>query len=157
MQRDYVARADVARAIARLWSAGASVAVGSSSFANQDLYARVGALLEYSLFPYADFSRRRATLQYSLGVRHFDYDEITIFDRVSEQRPDQRLQLTVQFQQPWGSATVELSGSHYLDDLRRNNLSTFVNLNVRLLRGLSLDLRGNYERVRDQIYIPKGD
>lgn len=157
VQRDYVARADVARAIARLWSAGASVAVGSSSFANQDLYARVAALLEYSLFPYADFSRRRATLQYSLGVRHFDYDEITIFDRVSEQRPDQQLQLTVQFQQPWGSATVELSGSHYLDDFRRNNLSTFVNLNVRLLRGLSLDLRGNYERVRDQIYIPKGD
>jgi hypothetical protein len=28
---------------------------------------------------------------------------------------------------------------------------------VRLVRGLSLDLFANYERVRDQIYIPAGD
>lgn len=157
IQRDYEARAGVARAVARLWSAGMSADLGTSSFANQDLYARVAGLIEYSLFPYSEFSRRRATLQYSVGVRHFDYEQITIYDRLSEQRADHELELTVQFQQPWGSATVELSGSHYLDDLERNNLSSFVNLNVRLLRGLSLDVRGHYERVRDQIYIPKGD
>jgi hypothetical protein len=157
VQRDYEASAGVARSIARLWSAGMRGEVGTSSFANQDLYARVAGLLEYSLFPYTEFSRRRATLQYSLGVRHFDYDELTIFERLSEQRADQEIELTVQFQQPWGSAIVQLSGSHYLDNIRQNNLSTYLNLNVRLLRGLSLDLRGHYERVRDQIYIPKGD
>jgi hypothetical protein len=157
IQRDYEARAGAARAVARLWSAGMSADVGTSSFANQDLYARIAGLVEYSLFPYEDFSRRRATLQYSIGVRHFDYEEITIYDRMSEQRADQELELTVQFQQPWGSATVELSGSHYLDNLEHNNLSSYLNLNVRLLRGLSLDVNGHYERVRDQIYIPKGD
>ena len=157
VRRDYEANAEVARAIARLWSAGVRTDVGTSSFENQDLYARVAALLEYSFFPYEDFSRRRVTLQYSAGVRHFDYDEITIYDRVSEQRADHELELTVQYQQPWGSATVELSGAHYLDDVRRYNLSSYLNLNVRLIRGLSLDVSGNYERVRDQIYIPKGD
>lgn len=157
VQRDYETSAGVARALARLWSAGVAVEVGTSSFANQDLYARVAGLLEYSLFPYSDFSRRRATIQYSVGVRHFDYEEITIYDKLSEQRADQELELTVQFQQPWGSATVELSGSHYLDNFRHNNLSSFVNLNVRLLRGLSLDVNGHYERVRDQIYISAGD
>lgn len=157
VRRDYEARAGVARAIARLWSAGMSVNVGSSSFSNQDFYTRVAALLEYSFFPYADFSRRRATLQYSAGVRHFDYEQITIYDQLSEQRLDHELELTVQFRQPWGSATALLSGSHYLNDLRRHNLSSFLNLNVRLLRGLSLDLNANYQRVRDQIYIPAGD
>jgi len=157
IRRDYEARAGVARAIARLWSAGMSANVGSSSFSNQDFYTRVAALLEYSFFPYADFSRRRATLQYSAGVRYFDYDLITIYDQLSEQRLDHELELTVEFQQPWGSATLELSGSHYLNNIRRHNLSSFLNLNVRLIRGLSLDLNANYERVRDQIYIPAGD
>jgi hypothetical protein len=157
VRRDYEAGASVARSVARLWSAGVRSEVGTSSFENQDLYARLAGLIEYSLFPYSEFSRRRATLQYSLGVRHFDYDQITIFDRLSEQRADQRVELTVEFQQPWGSALVALSGSHYLDSFRHNNLSSHVNLNVRLLRGLSLDVFGNYERVRDQIYIPKGD
>src|SRR5690606_8667095 len=46
-------------------------------------------------------------------------------------------ELIVQFQQPWGPAMVELSGSHYLDNLRQTNLSGYVNLDVRLLRGLS--------------------
>jgi hypothetical protein len=157
VRRDYEASAAVARAIAGLWSAGISGEVGTSSFANQDLYVRFASLLEYSLFPYSDFSRRRATLQYSLGVRHFDYEVITIFDQVTEQRADQELELTVQFRQPWGSATLELSGSHYLDNVRQHNLSSDLNVNVRLVRGLSLDVRANYSRVRDQIYIPKGD
>lgn len=157
IRRDYETSASVARAIAPLWSAGLSTDVGTSSFSNQDLYARTAALLEYSFFPYSEFSRRRATLRYSVGMRHFDYEEITVFDRMSEQRADQRLELRLRFQQAWGSATMWLSGSHYLDNLKQNNLSTFVNLNVRLVRGLSLDLRGNYARVRDQIYIPKGD
>src|SRR5690606_11847813 len=86
VRRDYEARAAVARSIARLWSAGVSTEVGTSSFSNQDLYARMAGLLEYSFFPYTEFSRRRATLQYSVGVRHFDYEELTIFDRFSEQR-----------------------------------------------------------------------
>lgn len=157
VQRDYEANASVSRAIARLWSAGVRTDVGTSSFENQNLYARVAALLEYSFFPYEDFSRRRVTLQYSTGVQHFDYREITIYDRLSEQRADHELELTVQYQQAWGSATVELSGAHYLDDVSRYNLSSFLNLNVRLVRGLSLDVSGRYERVRDQIYIPKGD
>lgn len=157
VRRDYETRAGVARAVAQLWSAGLSAEVGTSSFANQDLYARTAALVEYSFFPYSEFSRRRATLRYSVGVRHFDYEEITIFDRITEQRADQRLELHLRFQQAWGSATIRLSGSHYLDNLKQNNMSSFVNLNVRLLRGLSLDVRGNYERVRDQIYIPAGD
>jgi hypothetical protein len=157
IRRDWEADGSVARAIADQWSAGVSTAVGTSSFSNQDLYARVATLLEYSFFPYSEFSRRRATLQYSLGVRHFDYDEITIYDRTTEQRADQRLELTVQFRQPWGSASAELSASHYLHNVRRHNLSSYVNLNVRLLRGLSLDLFGSYSRVRDQLYIAKGD
>jgi hypothetical protein len=157
VRRDFEADLLLVRAIARLWSAGLRADIGTSTFANQDLYTRLAGVLEYSFLPYADFSRRQITLQYSLGARHFDYAAPTIYDRTSELRADHELALNVNFQQPWGSANAEFSGAHYLHDLRRYNLSSWVNLNVRLLRGFSLAVSGSYERVRDQIYIPKGD
>ena len=157
IRRDYDASVLVVRSVATLWSAGLRASVGSSSFENQDLFARVATVLEYSFFPYTDFSRRQLTLQYSIGARHFDYHEITIYDRMSEQRLDQELALSLDLRQRWGSAEFDVSGSHYLHDVARYSLSTSGNFNIRLVRGLSLDLWGRYSRVRDQIYIPKGD
>lgn len=157
IRRDYDASILVVRSIAALWSAGLRMSAGSSSFENQNLFARVAPVLEYSFYPYAEFSRRQLTLQYSLGARYFDYREITVYDRMSEQRLDQELALSLDLRQRWGSAELDVSGAHYLHDVRRYSLSTSGNFNIRLVRGLSLDLWGRYSRVRDQIYIPRGD
>src|SRR5688500_19652896 len=85
VSRNYTASVLVARALASLWSAGVSVEVGSSTFRNQDLYGRVATVLEYSFFPYDQFSRRQLALQYSVGARHFRYNELTIYDRLEEE------------------------------------------------------------------------
>jgi hypothetical protein len=84
-------------------------------------------------------------------------EELTVYDRLTEQRFDHELGVSLDLRQPWGSARFNVSGSHFLDSVRRNNLSTSGNFNVRLFRGHTLDLSGSYSRVRDQIYIPKGD
>jgi hypothetical protein len=155
--RNYNGNVLVARALASLWSAGVSFEAGRSTFRNQDLYVRAATLLEYSFFPYEQFSRRQLTMQYSVGTRHFRYDELTIYDRLEEQRFDHRLMLSLDYQQPWGEAGVSVSGSHYLHDINRANLSIDGGIEVRLFRGLSLDVSGDYSRVHDQLYIPKGD
>jgi hypothetical protein len=157
VRRNWQASAGAAKSLARLWSAGAMVEAGRSTFQNQDFYTRVATVLEYSFFPYEQFSRRQVTLQYSLGSRYSDYTEVTIFDRTSENRLDQSLELSADFQQRWGSSNVSLSGSHYLHDLSRYNLSVDGGIDVRLFKGFSLNLEGDYSRVRDQLYIPKGD
>jgi hypothetical protein len=155
--RDYSGSALIARSLASLWSAGLSVEVGSSTFRNQDLYARAATVLEYSFFPYDQFSRRQLALQYSVGARHFRYHELTIYDRLEEQRLDHRLMLSLEFQQPWGQAGASVSGSHYLHNVHRANLSIDGEVEVRLFRGLSLEVSAGYSRVHDQLYIPKGD
>ena len=155
--RNYNAGMFLARALAPLWSAGFSVEVGRSTFRNQDLYSRAATLLEYSFFPYDQFSRRELTLQYSVGARYFDYQELTIYDRLEERRFDHELRLSLDFQQPWGEAGASLSGSHYLHNIKRGNLSIDGNIDVRLFRGLSLEISGRYARVHDQLYIAKGD
>lgn len=157
LTKDYALEGVVARSLGNLWSAGLSSEVGKSTFQNQDLYARAAALLEYSFFPYDEYTRRRVLLRYTIGVRHFDYEEITIYDQESEQRANHQLQLATNFQQPWGSARLIVTGSHYLHDTQRYNLSTFGGLDVRLFRGFTLDISGNASRVHDQLYIPKGD
>lgn len=157
LTKDYEAEGLVARSVADLWSAGFTTEVGKSTFQNQDLYARTAALLEYSFLPYSEYSRRRVLLRYTLGVRHFNYEEETIYDRLEETRADHQLQLSTNFQQPWGSARLSLSGAHYLHDVQRYNVSAFGGLDVRLFRGFTLDVSGNASRVHDQLYIPKGD
>ncbi|HUF49774.1 MAG TPA: hypothetical protein VMN60_03015 [Longimicrobiales bacterium] len=155
--KDYEANGLVARALAPLWSAGLGFEVGRSTFENQKFYARAATALEYSFFPYEEFSRRQLTLQYSFGSRYFEYDEITIYDRVEEQRYDHSLELEVEYQQPWGSARTGISGSQYLHDFSRYSVTFDGNVDVRLFRGFSLEISGRYSRVHDQLYIPKGD
>jgi hypothetical protein len=157
VRRDYNSEAQITRALAALWSAGAEAEVGTSTFRNQDLYARIAPVLEYSFYPYSDFSRRRITLQYSVGANYYDYAQETIFDKTSEYVYDEKLQLSANFQQPWGSAGTYLWGSHYFHDLSRYDLGIDAHLGVRLLRGLSVELGGSYSRVHNQLYIQKGD
>ena len=59
------------------------------------------------------------------------------------------------FEQPWGELDVSLEGSNYLDDFDQHRLQLFSRMEVRIFRGLSLDIQGSLARVKDQIYEPK--
>ena len=157
LRREYSADFQLVKALAPLWSAGLQGEVGTSIFRNQDLYTRVAPVLEYSFFPYSDFSRRQVTLRYSVGASRFDYSEVTIFNKLEETVFDEELELDVQYQQPWGSAGMQLSGSHYFHDTSLYNLSADMGIDVRLIRGLSLDVGASYSRVHDQLHIEKDD
>jgi len=49
-----------------------------------------------------------------------------------------------------------LTGTTYLDDLSKNRLELFNSADVRLFKGLSLNLFVSASRVRDQLYLAKG-
>lgn len=138
------------------FSTGQTVSLSSSTFLNQKLAARFAPAIEYDLFPYSESSRRQLTIQYSLGLSHFRYNDTTIFDKISETRPDQELTLGLGLTQPWGSVGATLTSRSYLNDLSKNRLELFNSANVRLFKGLSLNLFISASRVRDQLYLAKG-
>jgi hypothetical protein len=107
------------------------------------------------VFPYRESTRRALTALYSAGVRSARYREITIFDETEEVRPAHALWLVYSERQPWGSASANVSFSQYLHDTRKNSVSFGGNVNVRLFRGFSFDVRANYSKVKDQLSIPK--
>ena len=147
----------LAKSIGRLWSLGIAARVGTSTFENQDLGVRIAPAIEYSVFPYSEFSRRQLTVRYSVGANQWDYIERTLYGYMSERRWDQALDIELDYRQPWGSARTNVGGSHFLHDAGKYRLSASAGIDVRLWRGLSLDISGGYSRVHDQLYVERED
>ncbi len=139
------------------WSAGVSASASGSTRQNQDLAMRGGPAVEYNYFPYAESTRRQITFLYKVELASFDYEEITLFEKTSETRPTHSLEIGAAFNQPWGELDVSLEGSNYLDDFEQHRLESFARFEIRLFRGLSLDIMGSAARVKDQIYEPLED
>jgi len=156
-QETYSASALVVKSLGPNWSAGLGSTASRTTRLNQQLALRVAPVLEYSVYPYSESTRRALTVRYSLGLSYFDYEQETIFDQLRETRYDQGLDISLGLRQPWGTVGTSLSGSHYLHDTHLHNLSVGGSLSFRLFRGFNLNLGGSYTRVRDQLYIIKGD
>jgi hypothetical protein len=51
--------------------------------------------------------------------------------------------------------SLSLEGSNFLDDFAQHKIEFFTRMEIRLFRGLSLDIQGDAARIKDQIYEPK--
>jgi hypothetical protein len=143
----------VGRSLSDHWSIGGRAEASSSTFLNQDLHTRIGPVLEYSVYPYAEATRRQITVQYTVGLNHFDYDEITIFGEGKETIGDHRLIGALEMRQPWGNMSIGASGSQFLHDLRRYSAETYGDADIRLYKGLSVNFFGSVSYIRDQIHL----
>jgi len=137
------------------WSYGASVSLYSSTYDNADLYTSFGPAVEFNIFPYEQATRRELRIQYSLNYSLRNYDEITIYNKEKENLFSQQLQIVWEMKEPWGSMGVQLRGSSFLHDWSKNNIRFEAGLSMRVFKGLSFNIEGEYSRVRDQLALPK--
>ena len=156
ISRQYGGDALMVRSLGPHWSLGLRGSATHSTFSNLDLSVSAGPAIEYDIFPYTQSTRRQLTLQYSLSPQYFNYTDTTIFDRTSETLGRQSLTASLSVTQPWGSARTSLTGSHYLQDFKKNRLELIGSVNLRLVKGLSLNIFGNVARIHDQLSLPKG-
>ncbi|MBD3413512.1 MAG: DUF481 domain-containing protein [Candidatus Aminicenantes bacterium] len=137
------------------WSAGGYVHLYSSTYDNANLFATIGPAVEYNIFPYDQSTRRELRIQYRLQFSYRKYDEITIFDKTKENLFQQSLNVSLEIKEPWGSAGMRLEGSNYLHDFSKNNLQFEAGISVRVFKGFSFGIDGEYTRIRDQLSLPK--
>jgi hypothetical protein len=137
------------------WAVGALTEGGTSTFRNYDLRSVVGPGVEYNIFPYSESSRRELTFSYFVVGNYYDYKEVTIFDKASEFRPSQSLEVEYSVRQPFGTISVSVEGSHFLDDPEKHRIDLRGWLNIRLVRGLQLNLNGSFSRIKDQIFLSR--
>jgi hypothetical protein len=145
------------RSLGTHWSLGLEVTGRRSTRENYDLLLKVEPGIEYNVFPYSESSRRQFVFIYSLGLNYENYRDSTIYDKLVEKRPVNRLTIAGAATQPWGRMEARLVASTYLDDFARNRISLFAFGEVRIVRGLSFNLYTSYARIRDQLSLPKAD
>jgi hypothetical protein len=157
VRRDFGGALQQVRSLSPHWSAGVRASAGSSTYLNQHLYVSAGPALEYDVYPYKESTRHVLSFLYSAGVKHFNYEDTTVYFRKKETLPYESLVMNYAQKQKWGSLSLEISGSHYLNDLSKSQLTFYPEADVRLIKGLSLNLFGNYTVLHDQLYLPKGN
>jgi len=156
IQRNYGGNALMVKSINDHLSAGITASSQFSDFNNYDLNLRVAPAVEYNVFPYKDFTRRQLTAFYAIGVAAMRYQDITIYDRTAETRPVHNLTMAWTARQPWGSVNMSLFGSQYLHDVSLNSYGISGFTDLRIAKGLAINVGGNYSRVNDQLYLRRG-
>jgi len=154
ISRRYGGDALVVKSLGRHWSAGLQGSVNHSTFGNLDLSVSLGPAVEYDVYPYDQSTRRQFTLQYGVTPLYADYTDSTIYGKIRETIARQSLTAALSVTQPWGSANVSLTGSHLLQDFKQNRVVLFGSVNLRLVKGLSLSVFGDVERIHDQRALP---
>jgi len=155
ISRSYGGSLLVVRSIGPHWSAGVQGSVNHSTFSNLDVGLSLGPAIEYDIYPYAQSTRRQLTVQYGIGPRYFDYTDTTIFGQTHETLGQHNLTTAISVTQPWGSASISLTASQYLQNFHQNRLVLFGNASLRLFKGLSLNVFGDVERIHDQRALPE--
>ncbi len=145
------------KSVTEHWSVGGWVEAEQNTYSNTDLYFTIAPAVEFNVFPYSESTRRQLRFLYKLGINRAKYIEETVYDKTEEYLYNQSLMATLEFRQPWGNVSTTLEGSHYFHDpsFYRVKLQGYVS--VRVFRGFSFNVRGRYERIHDQLALPKGD
>lgn len=111
--------------------------------------------VEYSLYPYAEANRRSVTLTYRMGYEMVDYIEETIYEKMQESLANHSLNASLQFRQTWGSISSGITGFSYLHNSDFHRIAVNGNVSFRLGGGVSLNVGGNYQRINDQLNLPR--
>ena len=139
------------------WGAGGRASASGSSYLNQDANVRVAPAVEWNLYPYKESTRRQLTFNYAVGLNHYRYKEETIFGKFRETLLDHALIASLDLRQPWGSTSTSFQVSQYLNDRSKHSLMLDQSLDARLFKGFSLSVFGYVTRVRNQLYLPRGE
>ncbi|KPK85453.1 MAG: hypothetical protein AMS27_07310 [Bacteroides sp. SM23_62_1] len=94
---------------------------------------------------------------YGIGNSYSHYYDTTIYDQMQDNLLQQRLQIAYQVQEKWGSINISLEESNYFYDLSKNRLELNGFIQIRILKGLSLRIRGGAARINDQLSLIKGE
>ena len=152
--RDYGINGQYVKSLDGHWSAGVRSNYNSSTFSNQNWTFSGGPAIEWDYFPYSESTRRILTFNYSIVERVWDYRELTIFDKLHEARLQQDFETTISMRQRWGTLGASMNLASFIPDVKKNHFSTYGDVSLNLLKGLSLSLSAQYESLRDQISLP---
>jgi hypothetical protein len=156
ISRSFYGSALIVRSLGRHWGAGMDAGFSSSTYSNYQARVRVAPAVEYNVFPYSESTRHQLTVNYGVGATRVRYFEQTIYGKDRQTLADHALTVYLDMRQPWGSTSTAFSVSQYLNDLSKNRVQLYGDMDVRLFKGFSLTAYGSVSRIHDQLNLPMG-
>ena len=145
------------KSISSHFSTGIFSSYTKDTFRNFDSQIYISPALEYNFIPYNQVLTREVTLAYKLGYNIYNYIEETIYEFEEQKIFNHSLTLNLRFREKWGSIYSYLVASQFLDLPEQNRLTINNNLNIRIIKGLSVRISAYFRLIRDQINLPKGE
>ena len=142
------------RALSPRWSAAVRANARRSTFQNYAVRVTAGPAAEFNVFPYAESTRRQLRFSAGFEGEAVTYVDTTLFGETSEANLLQTAGVAAVFAQPWGSTDVGLQASHILTRPDKYQLGLNGNVDLRIVRGLTVNVFGNVSLIRDQINLP---
>jgi len=145
------------RSISNHFSTGFFSSYRQDTFRNYKSSINISPAVEYNFIPYNEVLTREVTLAYKLGYNIYNYIDETIYEFIDQKMFNHSLTLNLRFREKWGSIYSYLVASQFLDLPEQNRLTINNNINLRIVRGLSLRISAYFRFIRDQINLPKGE
>jgi hypothetical protein len=139
------------------WSAGFKGLLSYSTFSNLDLKVSAAPAIEYDIFPYSESTHKQLRILYSPAFIYNNYIDTTIYDKAYERLFQQSLDIAMEIQQSWGSASFSLNASNYLHDWEKYMVKLEGRLQWRIFKGLSVNLDCGMSFIHNQIELAKGN
>lgn len=139
------------------WSYGFFGSIGTSTYSNYNLFWSFKPAIEYNFFKYEQSAKKQLILSYRNGLVFNDYIERSVFGEEKELLFEHSILLGGSVRQEWGNINGEVSFNQYLHDTRLNSLGFYLGANIRVFKGFSFNVGGNYRITRNQINLPAGD
>jgi hypothetical protein len=146
-----------AKSLSQHWSIGEYANASTSTYSNLNYAFSIKPAIEYNIFPYSQYNRRKLCFNYSIGVNHHNYIDTTIYFKTKETYGSQNLSVYYQTIQKWGNIYISLDGSTFLNDFKKNSINIYSSIEWRIFKGFSINYSMSYGFVRDQIGLPKGE
>ncbi len=143
------------RAINSKWSWAIQSEFNSSTYDNTRSGVSAAGGIEFNLYPYSSSSTKFLAIRVMAEAEHRNYREETVYNKTAETLFSQDAAIIASFTQPWGSIQGQLSWYHYLHDFSKNNLAGYINFDIRLFKGFSVNFYGQGSLINDQLSLPK--
>ena len=147
--RSHTFSGTLVKSVSPKWSAGLRASASNATYYNFDFSGSLAPVLEYSVFPYDEATRRSLTFEYSVEGVYHDYREETVYFKMEDTFLQQNLAGSLMFNRRWGNAYIAMEAGHHLEDIDLHHLSAGGGVGVRLSRGLTLSLSGSARRTKD--------
>jgi len=147
----------IVRSLSDHWSFGGTTRFGASSYNNEKFKFSVMPGIEYDLFPYSESTRRQLRILYTAGYSYVSFVDTTIYDKIKENLWSHNITVSYEVVQKWGNIDVSVGYSNYFHDWKKNNLYVQGFIDLRITKGLSINLGGSASLIHDQLGLVKKD